>query len=160
MLDMNRLFGFVFYARDSGIFTAIKYALIESTTSFDTDDAAIVMGEYKQGSGAITAEIMNCPPLSTHAECLDRATAVATVFSELDINSPKKVLIVTDDFAGHTAFEIHKMRLFNEKCPYPSELHVIQIHPTIKNNNQWLVVKNVKQLGTEVKKIIEGTNVD
>ena len=150
MLDVNRLFGIVFHASKSDALVAMKEALTELTTKFDPDDVAIVMGEYEQGSGAATANIMNMSPFKQQEDFLNMATAVANVIAESDINSPKFVFIISDDFSGKAAFELTKIKMFNENCCYPANLNFIQYHPKARSED-WIVVRSLEQLKKEIK---------
>ena len=153
MLDLNRLFGFVFYSNSIQTHNEIKQVLVEFAITLEADDAAVTMGEFGQGPGEVTAHLINGKRPANEADFSNMTKAMCKAIGEAEIDAPKFVFIVSDNFSEDMAFAIYKMIKLNENYSYAPRLQIIQLSPTAKPNSRWLVVSNTKQLKSEIEKI-------
>jgi hypothetical protein len=158
MLDMNRLFGFVFYSDSIRTHNEIKKVLVEFVLTLEPDDAAVTMGEFGQGVGLITSQLINGERSVNEADFINMSKAVCKAIGEAEINSPKYVFVISDRFSEEMAFTIYKMTTLNETYSYAPRLQFIQLNPAVtpeSSDPRWLVVSDARQLKSEIERIVK-----
>lgn len=162
MLDLHRLIGFVWHSRSTVMFRKIKDRLLETMPLLDSDDVAVVIGEHCEGSAETTAAISNAKQLENEDDFINMTKAMVKSIGEVDLDSPKLVFIISDDFSKEMEHTIYKLRNINEKYSVGSQLYFIQISDTAickDEKCQRTIVSNTKTMVEEISRVLEEMNV-
>jgi hypothetical protein len=162
MLDLNRVIGFVFYSRSSVFFRDVKQVLLPLTAGFEPDDVAIVFDDFCQGSGPITAAVANSKRLESEEDFILTIKAITKEIGAAEVNSPKHVFIISDEFGDELKRTIVKLHRINATYDYPAIIKPIQVHPSKiceDSDVKLTVVAHVDDLQKEVKRELEANVV-
>lgn len=158
MLDLNRVIGFLFHSRSSVFFRDVKEALLPITASFEPDDVAIVFDDFCQGSGPITAAIANSKWQPSEDDFIANVKAVIKEVGAAEVNSPKHVFVVSDEFSDELQRTMVKLHRINETFDYPAMIKPIQVHlsATCEDANVKLtIVSDIQGLRDEISRALE-----
>lgn len=162
MLDLNRVVGIAFHSRSHPFFQEVREMFIPFTARLEADDVAIIFDDFVQGSGPATAAMNNAKKLDSEEDFIDIIKSLIKEIGAAELNSPKLVLIITDEVNEVFLHTVSKMRRINTTFDYPTIIKVIQVHPTniCENNDvQLTIVPDTDALLIEVANILEGVDV-
>jgi len=115
-------------------------------SAFESDDVAVVQGEYCQGPGEITACVANSMRLVNDSDFADMVKAVTKTIGEAEINSPKVVFVICDTFSPEIDHTFSKMQRLKVTYDYEPNLYLLILdkHANCRNTkSQCTVVDDV-----------------
>jgi len=160
MLDLNRLVGFIFHSSSPVRFEEIKQSLLKISSDFETDDVAVILGNNCHGPGEITGAIANAIRLLNDEDFVNMTKAVVKSVGEAELNSPKVVFIISDDFSLEMKRTIKKLSRLNATYDYEAQIHTLQVSPTAcscqESDVVCLIVDDTDALVKEMQLILKG----
>lgn len=162
MLDLHRLIGFVWYSHSPVTFRQMKDSLRHVTQSLDEEDVTVVLGERYNGAAESAAAIANSKRLLNDEDFVNMTKATIKAIGAADLESPKLMFVLSDDFTSEMEHTINKMRKLNETYPFPVQLHFIQVSSTalcMSGQGQRTILSTLDDVTAEVSRLLEEANV-
>ncbi len=162
MIDINRLFGFVFHSNSYVKFQGMRESLVQLAKHFDIDDVAVILGEFCHGIGPITAGLANATALKNGESFIEEIKDTIKEMGSIEMDEPKIIFLISDHYSKKCQRNIRKMQKMNEQFGYNIQMFILQISEGSASEEELprIFVDDMEELQKEVKRILGEQNVN
>jgi len=105
----------------------MRDVMLSLTADLDADDGAVILDQYCQGPGPITAACANLKALPNEDEFIEAIKLVVNEMGLADVHCPKVLFIVSDEYSPLCQRNIVKMQNRIESWKFEITLKVLQL---------------------------------
>ena len=160
MIDIRRLIGFLCFSESHYKFQLMRDAMLQIAPTLDADDGAVILDQYCQGPGQITAACANLKAVANEDQFVDFIKLTVNEMGLSDADCPKVLLLVSNEFSPRCQRNIVKMQNRIESWKFDITLKALQLSGAESQADLLprVYVNDAKELRSEIKGILESVH--